>query len=357
MKTNIMKLPQLAAGLGLATIVALSGCAQDQTEVDTIATELELEDGGFEMSDELPMFGDSTLDVDFPEEVPVADPIEQDVEVVAMMNDVDAVLFNVALEWGQLPGDPSNTTPRNWSGQFRVNRGAIIVRRTNRFEPATDWVLPRSDRQTVEVRTITGPHHDGIRLTVIDPRPEDGPLVLSYVTVAGGVHSMPMAALVNGPVTAVVDDANNRIVGVANARPLDFCSHGSLHGKWKKFADHRGRFRGVVRNADGDPQGHIRGVYGRRANGDKVFFGKYIRRDGTFQGIFRGRYDNGHFAGRWHNRGGEIGALGGAYTEDLIPGPAAGGHFLGRWRELTCNVPVGPGVPVPGEDSPDPSGA
>ena len=92
-------------------------------------------------------------------------------------------------------------------------------------------------------------------------------------------------------------------------------------------------------------------------NGEKVFFMKYIRRDGTFWGIARGHYDNGHFVGRWYNRSGEIGALSGRYTEDLVEGPEAAGHFLGRWRELSCNVAVGPGADVPGEADPDDSDA
>ncbi len=354
MKTYLTKLPKLAAGLGLAAALALSGCVDDgSTEVETIATELEMDDGGLDMTDELPMFDDPTLDVDFPEEVVIADPMEQDAEVVAMMSDVDAVQFNVAIEWGQLPGNPGNDTPHNWSGRFRINRGALILRRTNRFEPATDRILPRTDRQSIEMRTVTGPHHDGIRVTIIDPRPEDGPLVLAYRNASGDEFAMPVVGMLAGPVTTVVDDADNRIVAVAQARPLDLCNYGNLHGKWKKFADHRGRLRGVVRNSDGEALGHVRGVYGQRANGAKVFFMKYVRRDGTFWGIARGHYNNGYYVGRWFNRSGEIGALGGRYTEDLLPGPLAGGHFLGRWRELTCNVNVGPGVPVPGETDPD----
>ena len=58
---------------------------------------------------------------------------------------------------------------------------------------------------------------------------------------------------------------------------------------------------------EGEPSGHIRGIYGRRENGEQVFFGKFINREGEFKGIFRGEYGDGHFGGRWIHRAGERG--------------------------------------------------
>jgi len=355
-KITLTKLPLFAAGLGLLSTLALPACTDDgSADVDAIASSLELENGGFTMTDEQPAFGDMDLTTEFPDEAIVEDPMEQDSEVTTMMNDANAVLFHVELLWGQLPIDPTNDTPHNWSGELRVNRGAIILRHTIAFEPATDSILPRTSPRSLAFRSATMPAVDGLRLLVIDPHPGDGPLVISYRTPAGAVFELPMAALVNGPLNVVVDDANNRIVGTAMPQIVDVCSHGFLRGAWRKFADGRGRLRGVVRNQFGELLGHVKGLYGRRQNGEKVFFMKYIRRDGTFWGIARGHYGDNHFAGHWFNRSGEAGALGGRYTEDLVPGPQAAGHFLGRWREATCNVPVGPGTPVDGEPNPDES--
>ena len=56
MKINLTNLPKLAAGLGVAAMLAFTGCAQDGAEVETIATELEQPDGDMDMDDELPAF-------------------------------------------------------------------------------------------------------------------------------------------------------------------------------------------------------------------------------------------------------------------------------------------------------------
>ena len=75
------------------------------------------------------------------------------------------------------------------------------------------------------------------------------------------------------------------------------------------------RVRRRVVSEDGRPLGHIRGVYGERRNGNKVFFGKYINTEGHFQGILRGTYGEGSFQGRWLTRAGERGSLMGRVQE------------------------------------------
>ena len=120
--------------------------------------------------------------------------------------------------------------------------------------------------------------------------------------------------------------------------PADPCAHGTLRGRWHRVEDGRGRLIGVVSDAEGEPIGHVRGVYGRRASGEQVFFGKYIDRDGRFRGLFGGGYGEGHFAGRWIVRPDqEHGRLAGFYRE-TIEGPETGGLFLGRWAETSCNL-------------------
>ena len=92
-------------------------------------------------------------------------------------------------------------------------------------------------------------------------------------------------------------------------------------------------------NAEGEIVGHMRGIYGRRANGERVFFAKYINRAGEFRGILHGTYADGHFIGRWRTRDGDVGGLRGEYVENL-PGPRVGGHYMGRWAETRCNLPM-----------------
>ena len=330
-------------GIG-ALMIALSaaGCtADDLTESDQIGSEIEEINGGLDFEDEAPMFGEEELYADaglIDISDVYLDEMESDSEVTAMMSVPDAVVFNAIVGWGQFPGDTTNTQPRNWSGTMSVNRGALILRRTIRFEGA-DQVLGRVDPQTIVFTSRTLPHHDGMHLTIIDPTPEDSePLVLTLATANGPDFSKSVVELLSGPQTTVVDDDDNRIVGVATAQPIDVCSHGFLAGRWHKVADQRGRLLARVTDDEGDVIGHMRGVYGQRANGNKVFFGKYINDDGQFRGIFAGQYDDGQFVGRWINRDrDEVGALGGEYRE-LIPGPETGGHMLGRWAELSCNL-------------------
>lgn len=338
---------------GLLVCTAASGCVApgdeeettDETgEVAEIADALELENGGLDFEDELPMFGEPELFADLMDvELDIDDAVQYDADVDAMQQAPDGMRYEAAVMWGQFPGDPNVESPRNWSGVIAVNRGAIIVRKTIAFEGPTDNLLPRQDKQVVPFTSATLPHRDGLRVTILDPDPLNAePLTLSYATPDEGVlYTVALKDLVDGPQGVVVDDAENRIVAVATPTPLDVCQHGMLAGRWHQVAEGRGRFIGPVVDAQGDLLGHLRGIYGVRQNGERVFFGKYINTDGEFRGIFGGHYGSGHFKGRWIHASGERGALGGEYRES-IPGPETGGHFMGRWAETTCNLPTGP---------------
>ncbi len=346
-----------------ASLLLSLGCGDTATtsEGAEIAEALELENGGLTMEDEAPAFGEPETFRDIAEYEAVEDEVDQDPEVASMRERPDAVQVNLIVEWGQIPGNPENETPRNWSGVFHVNRGAMIVRRVIKFEERTDRLLPRPDRQHVPFTSITLPHYDGMILTIIDPEPEsDEPLIFSYVSPlprdidpssdqaavdqnhTAPIHPetivrVPVRDLLDGRVELLIDDAGNRMVAAAMARPLDVCERGFLAGHWHKVEDGRGRFIGRVMHEDGEPAGHIRGIYGRRENGEQVFFGKFINLQGQFKGIFGGHYGEGHFRGRWLHRSGEHGVLGGVYREG-IPGPETGGHFVGRWAETSCNL-------------------
>lgn len=343
-----------ALSLGLPLALA-SACTteDDLTETDEIESSIELENGGLDMTDEAPLFGDDAafdaadeLDID----TRVTDEMETNLDVVAMREAPDAALYAVRIVWGQMPPDPDafaeGEDPRNWSGVIRVNRGALLVRSTIRFEGPTDRLLPRDNPRAVPFTSVTLPASDGLLLAIIDPEPfSDEPLVIAYQTADGEIFAAPVAALLDGPIVSDTDDRGNRVVAVAMRRPLDTCEHGFLGGRWHKVGPHFGVLRGRVTSADGDVLGHVRGIYGQRRSGEKVFFGKYINREGRFRGIFRGHYDAGHFAGRWLTRAGEHGRLGGHYRE-TVPGPRVGGHFLGRWAETSCGIDVGPGTDV-----------
>lgn len=325
-----------------------AGCFSSTAEEDTAAIDgaLEKENGGLTMEDEAPAFGaeEDFAELDMLEDDPAhEDAMETDPEVVSMMSAPDAVRYRIAVVWGQIPGDRSNEDAREWSGVLRTNRGAVLVRRTLRFDGRFDGVLPRRDRTAVAFTSVTRPHHDGLALTIVDPTPEsDAPLTLQYVSdlpgplgAEGGAVAIPIADLLEGPVELGEDEHGNRMVAVAHARPFDACGRGFLVGKWNQVDEDRGRFIGRVVGERGALLGHVRGIHGVRESGEQVFFGKYIRIDGTFRGIFRGEFDEGAFRGRWVNRAGDVGALGGRYREARrVEG---GGHFLGRWTETSCS--------------------
>ncbi len=327
----------------------LGGCtAVPEEDAASIGEALELENGGLDLEDEAPLFGDVRFDeyslADVTPEL--VDPMDTATEVALMRERPDAVVVHAQIHWGQLRFAPENETPRNWTGAFVVNRGAILARRTVLFEDATDRLLPRRDPRVLPFTSVTQPHHDGVVVTILDPDPgAPEPLTLLYVNdlpgeagPEGGHLAVPVAALLGGPRELVADEAGNRMVAAATAAPVDLCERGFLAGRWHRVEEGRGVFLGQVRSHAGELRGHVRGIYGVRASGERVFFGKYIGADGGFRGILRGTYGEGHFEGRWLDRSGERGALGGEYREDA-PGPEVGGHFLGAWRELSCDRP------------------
>jgi hypothetical protein len=250
------------------------------------------------------------------------------------------VVAEVMLLWGQLPPDRApEDYARDWSGRLAVNRGALIVRRTLNFEPANDRVLERSDRTFVDVESVTRPFVDGLVLTVVDPAPGSGPLILSYTPADGGdAHELELSTLLDGPVVRDVDDAGNRVAAIA-LRDDDACDHGFGRGRWHALRDDAGVMLGVIDDAAGEPIGHIRGIWGERRDGVQVFFGKYIDIEGRFRGLFGGHYRDGEMIGRWFTSNGEVGRLQGMYRES-IPGPRTGGQFALRWAETSCAVEI-----------------
>jgi hypothetical protein len=319
-----------------AATLALAACVDDgATDADTVAAALEQDNGGLDMEDEAPIFGadDELAAASIEASNAFTDDMAADGESLALAP--GAVKASLVLVWGQLPPDLApEEYARDWSGTLRVDRGAIIVRRTIAFENATDRVLPRTDRTSVEFTSVTRPFNDGLVLTVVDPDPAAGPMTLTYELADGTSHSLVLSELLDGPVVVEVDDQGDKIAAIA-LRDRDACDHGFVRGRWRALRPGLGGMIGVVHDADGTPNGHIRGIWGARRNGEQVFFGKYIAEDGTFRGLFAGHYADGELRGRWLTRGGDHGLVHGMYRESL-PGRPAGGQFIGRWAETSC---------------------
>lgn len=323
--------------LPLALLAFTTACvASEESQIpetsEEVTSAIEKENGGLNMNDEAATFGTPDL---FELAAIEPDAAETDVmsaEVDAMGGEPGVRARNVVILWGRMPVDPNATDVRDWSGRLELNRGGMMIRRRIAFEQATgDRILPRTDRTRIDFVSRTRPAADGLVLTVVDPAPGTTPLTLTYTPADGSpARTLELRELADGPVVTDLGDGNKIIL---SARDRDPCDHGFMRGRWHALNDHGGVFLGVVGNEDGDPIGHVRGIWGKRQNGNQVFFGKFIARDGKFRGILGGTYDEGHFKGRWIVRSGDHGLLHGVYfRHDNV----RGGHFLARWGETSC---------------------
>jgi hypothetical protein len=344
MRTLRLRTTLIAAVAGLGTAACTTDSSID--DEDTVVSALEQDDGGFDTTDEQPMFDLADefgrADVERDAEAAFGDELD-DADLRALRDAVGAESHRVAILWGQLPPDRELERAKDWTGALQLARGGMVVRRLIGFEEATDHVIrPRTDRNTIAFQSVTKPFADGLALEVVDPTPGDG-LVLTYHGAAGD-HAMDLAELARGPIVIDVDDEGNKLVAVSLRRlasTTDPCNRGFMRGRWHRIRSGLGVYLGVVADADGSPIGHVRGIWGARRNGERVMFGKFIDRDGRFVGILAGHYRDGEFIGRWTTRSGEAGRFHGAFRESL-PGERIGGGFVARWAETTCaqDLPV-----------------
>lgn len=313
-----------------------AACGEVTPDPDSIAGDLELENGGLDTTDEAPQFDDPAfVEAALEADADVADPLAADTEIDDLRTDPATQRLRVAVVWGQLPPDRSTPTARVWDGRIAIDAGAIVVRRTIGFEDATDRIAPREVRQAVRFTSSTRPFADGVVLEVLTRAPDLSAVTLTYTSADGATTvAVPLATLLAGPASTDVDALGNRVV-VTALRQDDACDHGFMRGRWHQLRAGVGRFMGVVSDADGAPIGHLRGIWGARRNGERVFFAKYISPDGGFRGIFAGHYREGQFAGRWLVSTGDHGRAQGRYRESA-PGAEVGGHFVGRWAETSC---------------------
>jgi hypothetical protein len=333
--------------LALLLTLPTAACTDDAAapggdDPDAIAQSLELEDGGFDTSDEAPLFGDDALyaAADLEADLAVTDSLANDPAILDLEASSSVVARNVIVMWGRMPADPDGA-PRVWDGELRLSRGGMVVRRRIALEAGTDRVFARTRRDVIQFRSRTSVHADGLALTVLDPDPAaTAPLVLTYASADGAVtYTLDLGALADGPVSVDAGDGN-QIVAIGHLR-RDACDHGFVRGRWHAMTANAGRYAGLVLDPDGEPTGHIRGIYGTRRSGEAVFFGKLIARNGGFRGIVRGTYGEGEFDGRWLDRAGDRGVIHGMYrAADTL----RAGRFLGRWAEKTCasSRPVAP---------------
>ena len=340
----------------------LLGACVGSSPSDTaqVASNLETTTGGYELTDEAPLFAADSEYTAAAIEMPTAtaDTTAADPTVVAMKA-AGAEGIEVNLVWGHMPADPDDHSPRIWDGSLTVSRGALIVEHTIRFE-GNDHLLPRMSRQTVSFESQTYGYQDGLALKILDPdaTAATGPLTLTYIKAIPPGSAQPIVPIVfdlgqlrNGPIVVDFEDGN-KMIAMAE-RDHDGCLGGFMRGRWHQLPSStangvKGRFLGIVTDRHGEHVGHIRGIYGQRKNGEHVVFGKFIDREGHFQGIVRGTDDDDgapkfKFAARWTDRDhDERGRIRGEFVEGTKENS---GTFVARWAETSCSEDAATTVP------------
>ena len=258
--------------------------------------------------------------------------------------------------WGYLRLRPDGR-PRVWGTEdqpaaITVSRGALVVLRRRKFEQRTDGLLlPRNDRRSVELRSATGPHWDGLRLLWLldrdlDPAlgPDD-PYTMTF-TSGDAEHTVTLAAPPEPLLplqVAELDDAGHKLLVQGHlVRPLpDACRAGVLGGRWIQAPRASaaagapvGLFYGRWMGALGGVEGHLRGVWGVR-DGTPMLAAKIVGVDGRFIGLMVGTYADGVFNAQWRTRAGEAGVIRGRYWEPN-EGDLRGGLFHGGYASQEC---------------------
>ncbi len=354
----------------IATLIAIisagalvTGCTGStdsiEAEADLTQEALELDNGGFDVEDTMPMFGDEADFADLGQDL-------EDLEITDQMmvhgpdgapspEGDDELGVTVLVLWGQLRPNPEIPYARVWNGELETSAGAIAVRRTVRFEGPTDALEERPNHRVVPFRSATRPHNDGLLVTLLPPRPTaDGTppdVEPVFVVRLAGLEEIvvPIADLVDGFRAAIPIDriGNTIVITTAPAHP---CPHGVLAGTWRHLRPDLGVFQGRWMGRHGELNGHVRGVWGVNRLGRQVLFGKYIGNDGRFRGLLRGVWNEGRFTGLFvDGRGEYLGGLAGHYT-DLDSGLPGDGAFGGRWVEACDAERCGPDGECPGID-------
>ena len=347
------------------------GCSNNSTDTSAI-DQINLNDefAGLTTASEAPGFGDPELLASEAEEVDVTDPLASTAAVLAMTTDPSSGYFRFRAVWGHLRLDTSETTATSFDGSLEISRGAVLIRRTIRFELAQDYIVPRVERTLLEWVSTTTIHNDGIvadllvpallpsydttvtvvvdslgdssRVITVDTIPPDNTPV--EVTFKAGVYSrtFTLGELAALDTVVTLDDGNEIAI---QAFQRTRCGKGSLAGYWGMNEDGQGVFRGVWIDHTGTMAGWVKGYYGTNDNGRRVFAGKWVNRAGTFEGFIAGTWQphpntnaaeiahnraGGSFEGHIYNANREaVGELAGKYKSSQN---ARGGFFQARWR-------------------------
>ncbi len=305
-------------------------------------------DGGFNLGDEPPAFGDPALAAEFGGEGDYTDPFENDPAVRDLDRDRDGnrrgrIFLMITL--GNLHRDSAIAAATDWTGSLAVNPGAILLKQTIRFEPS-DRILPRTQRDLLEWESRTRGSIDGILVRIIaapdppttaaDAEIDSANVIITFKTAPFSV-SFTLDQLPGLRRVVTLHDGN-AVAFAAVHVPPQTCPRGFLRGVWRHHPERPGGvFYGKWVSETGLHTGFLKGFYGINKDGEQVFFAKWITRSGKFEGLLRGKYGSndepgsGWFAGVWVDSELRIqGRLKGEWNRN---DECHGGFFRGVWAK------------------------
>ncbi len=327
--------------------IALTGCFEPQSDEPPAAADelvfgqygLEMDEGGFSADDEgVDQFFDEEEDEPMDDELgEYEDDAEAEAEAVG--TDGKAVVHRVMIRWGQFPFDPAVNEPTKWNGVVAVKGGKLFLKKLLLFE-GNDMAASCLNHHCALVNTVTLPHNDGIVLTVVTP-PDVAAADFKLVVKFAGLYKrvIGLKELAGLSEVTPVDHLGNK-VGIMSHR-VGPCPKGFLGGKWKRLGPKGGIFAGKWQNAGGSVDGKLAGIWGKRKNGKRVFFGLYVDKDKKFKGLLKGTYtpsaslpagvkEGGFLVGHWVGKDGGLGGvLKGIYH---IAEDGGKGSFKGKWH-------------------------
>lgn len=344
----------------------------DQEDLDVISTALEqgLQDESMSETNESPdvllnAAGESggqsdpvVAGEDLPPPAEAEVPAGSEADALAQAESASGVSapteFFLLLGWGRFPYAPGST-PEQLTGSLDLSVGGIRVLRRVALEPLRQGDFIRRDITTplrkLNIRSTIGCCMDGVAIKVVlhedlnqsgTSTPREATLTLNFD------GQQPLSLQLNPSVETVHQTttlANGMVVtvqGFQRKSPLE-CKEGYMLGRWvrKGMQDGRelGRFAGRYLASDGTRTGFVRGVFGQKANGERVFYGKIVGVDGVFKGFMAGSYTGDQFSGMYYRTRAQVkGAVEGRAVVAASGDRGALGAFRGRWSEMCGEV-------------------
>jgi len=346
--------------MALSLLSLMIGCSDNATSGDN-AESIADEFGGFEPTDEAAAFGNSEMLSEMSEDDDFNDDILLSPAVDSIINDEEVGAYVIRIAWGSLRYDSTVTEVTDWSGSLTITRGAEVVRKTIKFEPGQDYILPRTERTLIEWVSLTTVHYDGILANIYIPPVDtsdsnyvDEPVTVTFNTEPFSV-TFTLDELAALDTVYYLDDGVNAVAFSGHKLLPMGCPVGFLDGRWGVDSTGAKIFYGRWIAANGYLAGHLMGTWGSDEGGTEanVFYGKYIDVFGKFEGLLKGVYiphpgpgygvHNARFGGRFVGHifnadGVVIGDLKGHYALPKADDEEGMGFFRGRWKTYCGNM-------------------